>query len=421
IWSHLFCVTDDISDDTKVEVDRFASQFALYRGIAEAVTQVVISLFLGSWSDKHGNKLPLLLPLLGYNIQACLNIMFSYLPDLPPEYLLISSIPVGLSGGFAAMVLSAFSYISSVSTMEHRSYRIAIMEAMWFLGNPIGTLVGARLYKDLGFHGVYIASAALNFCAFMYGLFFIRDKKMKIDNLSTCCTDMFNVSAVNDTFRTVFKKRDGSRRKWILLLIGGVCLRIGSLFGPHNCMFLFVRYMFQWNEQQYSLLATLEGVSHVVGGIIMTVVCIRILQLSDPLVGVLSSVGLIVANIVVASAPKDPDYSWVMYLSLVLQMFALMATIISRSMLSKMVPQEELGKIFTFVACGETSMPILASALYSTIFINTEKDFPGAFSLLSLGLNTLIAINFLYFFILIRRNPEVLMFNAKEKKESNVL
>ena len=75
-------------------------------------------------------------------------------------------------------------------------------------------------------------------------------------------------------------------------------------------------------------------------------------------------------------------------------MFGGMTSIMVRSMLSKIVPRQELGKVFTFVACGETATPIMASALYSYIYVSTQKEFPGAFSLFTAGLNSVILLNF---------------------------
>ena len=75
-------------------------------------------------------------------------------------------------------------------------------------------------------------------------------------------------------------------------------------------------------------------------------------------------------------------------------MFGGMTSIMVRSILSKLVPKQELGKVFTFVACGETATPIIASALYSYIYVSTQKDFPGAFSLFTAFLNAFILLSF---------------------------
>ena len=126
-------------------MDSIASKYSLYRGCIEAIMPIGFAMFLGSWSDKHGSKIPLLLPMFGYVLSSLSYTLFTFLPDVPPHYILISSIPVSLSGGMVAVVLSAFSFISALTTNENRSFRIAILEAFWFLGAPVGLLSGARV------------------------------------------------------------------------------------------------------------------------------------------------------------------------------------------------------------------------------------------------------------------------------------
>jgi PCFT/HCP family folate transporter-like MFS transporter 1/3 len=141
---------------------------------------------------------------------------------------------------------------------------------------------------------------------------------------------------------------------------------------------------------------------------------VKIWKLSDSLIGLLSCFGFVIANVMVAFAPRGHEYGWIMYLAAVIQMFGGMTTIVIRSMISKIVPKQELAKVFTFVACGEAAVPIIANALYSLIFIESEKSFAGAFSLLSAGINFWVLCHFIYFFISTRQNPEILELEEEE-------
>ena len=122
-----------------------AAVYSTYRNLIEAGLPIIFSLFLGPWSDKHGSKIPMVIPLVGYTMSAFLYYIFSYTQDLEPAWLLLASVPIALSGGMISFVLSAFRYVASITSTENRSFRMAIAEGSWFLGSPIGLLGSAQV------------------------------------------------------------------------------------------------------------------------------------------------------------------------------------------------------------------------------------------------------------------------------------
>jgi MFS-type transporter involved in bile tolerance (Atg22 family) len=86
--------------------------------------------------------------------------------------------------------------------------------------------------------------------------------------------------------------------------------------------------------------------------------------------------------------------SFVNNLGAVVSMFAGLISIVIRSMLSKVVDKEEVAKVFTFLSCGEASMPLMAVPLYNYIYINTKDTFAGAVFLVTLGGYVLILLCF---------------------------
>jgi hypothetical protein len=69
-------------------------------------------------------------------------------------------------------------------------------------------------------------------------------------------------------------------------------------------------------------------------------------------------------------------------------------TAVIRSMLSKCVSADELGKLLTFVTCVELSMPFFASSMYGIIYMTTMGLFPGSIFLTAAALTALILISF---------------------------
>ncbi|CAG7818485.1 unnamed protein product [Allacma fusca] len=397
--------SEEITSDVKIQVDGLASRFLMYRAVIESVTQIVISLFLGSWSDKHGRKILFVICASGYIVTSGLNVLLTYLPNLAPEYLLLASIPVAVTGGYTVLLLTSFSYIASVSTAKNRSVRYAFLEMSVYLGNPAGTFMGALIYKGSGFAGVYITEVGVLLMALIYAIVRIPDDSHRIKDSGNFCTELFNTAALKETFVSVFKKRENSKRMWIVLFILSLCLSMLTRFGPNNCMFLFTRFMFGWNEQEHSMLNTVDGILTMVGILLLSFGGLKLLKLEDSVAGLIASCGCLASNLVVAFVPGHTAASWLMYLAITFQMFGGMVSVPIRSMLSKIASGDELGKIFTFVACAQSIVPIFAGIMYSFIFISTEMQFPGAFSLLSAGFNFLIASTFAYCYFTRKKKP----------------
>ena len=74
-------------------------------------------------------------------------------------------------------------------------------------------------------------------------------------------------------------------------------------------------------------------------------------------------------------------------------MFGGMTGIMTRSMFSKIVPKEDVGKVFAFVISTEIAIiPLAAGTLFSFIYMATQKDFPGAFSAITAGINGIVLV-----------------------------
>ncbi|KAG8231948.1 hypothetical protein J437_LFUL008868 [Ladona fulva] len=87
---------------------------------------------------------------------------------------------------------------------------------------------------------------------------------------------------------------------------------------------------------------------------------------------------------IISSCVKAFSYHpWMIYCSSILSVFGGASSPIARSILSKSVPQEDLGKVFSLTASLEALTPLAASPLYSLLFENTLNYFSGAIYLLS--------------------------------------
>lgn len=105
------------------------------------IPALVSTILLGSWGDKVGRKIPILISSFGITIfVGCylLVVIFS----LPLHFLFVGHVLSGILGNYGNILGCAFSYLSDITTPKQRTLRIAILEAG--IGKPISSFWGCR-------------------------------------------------------------------------------------------------------------------------------------------------------------------------------------------------------------------------------------------------------------------------------------
>ena len=98
--------TSVLDIDPADEVQRYVSDLNIYGSLIENLPNVVFVLFLGPWSDKNGRKVPMMAPLVGHLLSVGLYMANFYFKSWPAEYILLASIPLGLCGGTATLLMA---------------------------------------------------------------------------------------------------------------------------------------------------------------------------------------------------------------------------------------------------------------------------------------------------------------------------
>lgn len=88
-----------------------------------------------------------------------------------------------------------------------------------------------------------------------------------------------------------------------------------------------------------------------------------------------------------------------MYISSCISLFRLLSTPMFRSIMSIVLPHEEIGKIYSLTTCFEALSGLGAGPLYTTIYKSTFTSFPGAFHLIN---TSVFAIDLLLAFMVTR-------------------
>ncbi|RZC41749.1 MFS 1 domain containing protein [Asbolus verrucosus] len=330
-------------------VQQLVASMGVWKTMLQSALPAFLIMFVGSWSDRWGQRKPcMLLPIAG-ELFTVIGLMFCtfFFYELPMEVAgFIEGLFPALTGGWFTMFMGVFSYIADVTTVEMRTLRIGIVNVFCSLGVPIGLALSGVLYKKIGFYGVFSISAFMYVMALYYGITrFQEAKKVDVPSLENkpCAfiRDFFDVRHLLETFKVAFKEGENNRKKKVMLLMLVVMVVIGPMHGEMNVTYLFTRYRFNWDEVDFSMFSTYSMITNLIGAI----------------VEILNGTSFIAM----------------------------------RSIASKLVPADELGKVNSLFGACEALMPLVYGPMYSATYAATINIMPGAFFILG-GILTLPAV-----------------------------
>ena len=196
-------------------VQKSSSQWIFYNTVAYSVPSIVSSLLLGSWSDKFGRKVAILLPLVGLGIEAISAMVNVHFYDASPAYLLYGNILSGMFGGFSTILMALFSYIADITKDKtNRTLRIGLLESMTFVGGATGELISGVLIEKHGFMAPYIMILSLIALTIFYVLWVLKESYFPNQQ-----SRFFSLDTFHGSFKVWFKHRPQNRRLHLLLLL----------------------------------------------------------------------------------------------------------------------------------------------------------------------------------------------------------
>ncbi|KAM8718996.1 hypothetical protein ACLKA7_011661 [Drosophila subpalustris] len=364
-------------------VQQMVARMTAWKTVIQSLFPCLLILFWGSWSDRHRRRKPcILIPVVGEFLGVVGLMLCVYFENAPMEAAaLTEAIFPSLSGGWFTMLMGVFSYIADITTEEERTLRIGILNVCFSVGVPIGMAFSGVLLKQIGFYGVFSISAAFYVLAFVYGFFFLDEpiaRPEKTAQQKSLLADFFDKEHVVQTFRVAFKKGENQRRQRVILLMIVVMVIIGPMHGEMAVTYLFTRFRFNWSEVEFSYFSTYAMFTGLIGVIFCVGILSHKLEIDDALVGVLSSTSKILSSFVYAFATLP----WHMYLGGLVEIFNGTAFIAMRSIATKLVSKDELGKVNSLFGVAEALMPMVFAPMYTTLYAATLRILPGAFFLL---------------------------------------
>ena len=264
-------------------------------------------------------------------------------------------------------------FVSDISKPDQRSFRMAMMIFVSSVGMPIGTQLGSYLFKEGGYicvMGATLVGRVIGFTLLVVRLemFNWKPKSKEVTAEGPVKRHLLSPSHVMDSFRTAFKSRSNGKRMylWMYLIVTvATCL---PHFGENTIGFNYVRTRYSWGVQEYSDYRTITDILNIVGQSI----CIPLLgylQIRDSLI-----IPLLLGTIIAKDFIKSfADVPWMYTFASAVGIMQGYTFSAARSIISKCVEENELGKVFALLASSESLVPIAMSQAYASLWKATSE------------------------------------------------
>ncbi|KAG5890702.1 hypothetical protein JTB14_016532 [Gonioctena quinquepunctata] len=380
---------------------------------------LILVLFLGSYSDRHQCRKPfLLIPIAGEFFAVvgcilCVVFMRSWTLEVQGVFQLI--IP-SFFGGQPMIVMAVFAYIADVSTLQMRTLRIGVVQIVLNVTIPLAQLISANYFELVGYYGVLCTAGGLYAFGFIYGIFWIKEpRKPSISgNWMIVLSDIFNPRHAVETFGLILKKSPGKNRLFIVSMLFTMFIYSAVVVSEAGIFYYYTKSRFGWTIVDYSYFSTVNTLVHLLGTALAVPLFTKVLNLTDMSILLLTFLDKIMSNFVFGFA----NTNMLLYAAAIVSIITGVTPIGIRSVATKIVSEEDLGKAQSLFGICEAIAPAIATPIYNTlIYNNTATTFPAAFFFFGILLYSICCVIISWMYFVERKNRKTA--SCEEKSNGN--
>ncbi|XP_018576193.1 proton-coupled folate transporter isoform X2 [Anoplophora glabripennis] len=390
------------NDTEKLEklVEPDAAVVNMVRSTIESLFSVLLCFFVGPWSDKFGRKPVIILNLIGTTVSFVLLSIFSFFENMSPWYSIVCSVPGLVTGGGAAYITVILSYITDITNNETRGIRMAVFEAVLAGGILVGNISGSYLFYATNYVWVFTISTGICGLGLLYTIFFIPESVQNPETQGKI-RGFFDISNLGDMVKTTFKRREYFIRSIILLNLLILTIHIFIMNGDGSIMFLYLREKFDWTLTKFTLFNSATSVVWIIGTMGGTYILHKLCNIKEAALILVGLISTTAGSLLQGFGKAD----WYLYTAGGVRCLGGVISPMSRSLISKLIPDDEIGKIFSMIMASEFLIGLGASPLYTAIYNGTINSDPAFFNYLSAGLFAVNMILTVTIIILQQINP----------------
>ncbi|XP_063697804.1 proton-coupled folate transporter-like [Culicoides brevitarsis] len=415
---------------------------------------LIVIIFAGPLGDKFNKKKPfLLLPLVGELFSVFAYLITSIFKSTVPMqfHLYLETILNSLCGGFSLMLMGVFSILAATTSEEHRTFRFGAFSAFFSGAGIILAPLATYVFEYLGYVNMFLLCIFIHVFGIIFIIFFIDEYPLptaaednrvagkenpgyienenngsnlelkytsKLENGSNINNDNKNETHKHfcretmemsiSSFKIFFVHRILDKKIVLWLVIIGF-----SVFAFSNVDTLllssFGRLAWGWTTE-FALYSSFNQAMSFIGTVIVTAVFVNMFKMSDPLLVIIAVFCRLISRILYSFFKNTNT----IYLAGGIDMFNSAPVVAIRSVLSKIVEADELGRLYTVMSILETLVNPLATKVYVQILTETLQTAPQSFYFLTIGLLSLVIMLFIPTYVLVKK-----IFTKESIEETN--
>ncbi|XP_052802385.1 proton-coupled folate transporter-like [Mya arenaria] len=384
--------TPDLEDD----VQKQATNYIIYHKVLSNFPALILGLFCGAWSDKYGRKLPMVLPSIGTTFAVLLYMLANVSPQSSVAFFLSGSFIHGCFGKTSMISMAVHSYVVDITCPSGRTNKLGLLAAMQFLGMFIGSLIAGLLLDNTSVLTTYCTASACNAIVVVLALTIVKETVSASEGSEVFpCRTIFKPENFKDSLMVLIKKREFNLRRSICALLFVLLLHQTCRTGLTDVTLLYTELPpLSWPTSWFGYLSAADNAAMGVVLLFILPILSNVLKLPD---AVISIIGLACASIrfIVLTWSK---HTWMVWAAVIVGSLGGMINSPARSLLSKLVHEDEVGKIFSVLGSGETIAKFFA-LIFTALYGTTLDIFPGMSFLIASALYTIMSFLFLFIHI----------------------
>lgn len=360
--------------DVQVDVQRFQNVFNYNQNLLDSLLPLAVVLFMGSLSDQYGRKPPMLAVLAGFVACSLIYLLTAINTSWPVEVLYVATFAVDATGSWVVFNMAVYSYVADITTPENRTKRLGVLDAIWYLGGPLGRLMGGWLFPVAGYGVVFAVSAAIWVVCFFYVLLLVRESVPSAQESAPQEVRDARCGAfrhVVSLLRTAFQRRPGRGRQ---LLLGVLAIKLLVFFTQGHQMYLWARRVLRWGVPEFSTWTSVESLAHQAGMVLLVTLAAR-LRLHDALVAAvgLVSIGLWSGALAFVLGPAQ---WWLTVVASLLGSFEAAIEPALRTLLTVLAAKGEAGRVLALNGLLEAAWLTVDRSIFTLLYNAFVESFP---------------------------------------------
>ncbi|XP_063417698.1 lysosomal proton-coupled steroid conjugate and bile acid symporter SLC46A3-like [Mytilus trossulus] len=348
--------TSSIRFKQQQEVQSETANWSAYCHLAQSIPVLLMSLLVGSWSDKIGRRTALLVPTIGLIFKAGFFALAIKL-EWNIYTLIIAYFVDGLSGMWISLLAASYSFAADLTKYgKSRLFGIVLIEIILGIGVTIGALSSGYVIKYLGFlyGSVLVVGVA---CLLVLLIIFLPESVQTTEKLTSISQLEYLKNAIS-----IYTEKDPLRYKYIILAVV-FALNVLPSIGRVNVQSLYVMNSpFCWNAVFIGLFGALRSFAQTIVGVGLS----RLLYkwMSKRAMIILGSISAILYYLITAVAINDV----MLFISPVVGLFGTYPITIIRAMMSQLTPKDKQGAMFGSLGAIDAVCSLIGSVASNVLY-----------------------------------------------------